>query len=159
MSDIRLAWDPEKGFADFAIVENDLESDEGLETSVFISLFTKRRAEDSDQLPGGQTSLQGWWADSFASVQGDKIGSRLWLLAREKSTSTVLRLAQEYAAESLQWMVDDRVAASFEVSVASLPLESGRNMLVISVNVVRPTGEAALYRYQYNWIAQEARRS
>lgn len=159
MSDVRLVWDSFKGFADFAIVANDLETDEGLETAVFISLFTHRRADESDELPVGQNDRQGWWADEFNKVQGDKIGSRLWLLAREKNRALALRLIQEYSAEALQWLTDDLVASAVDVSVSALPLQAGRDMAVISATIARPTGQQAVYRYQYNWSAQQARRA
>ncbi|WP_324606427.1 phage GP46 family protein [Xenorhabdus nematophila] len=67
--------------------------------------FTDRRALDSDELPAGAgTDRRGWWGDTFNTRS---IGSRLWLLAREKQLSAVLHRAKAYADEALAWLIDD----------------------------------------------------
>ena len=48
-------------------------------------------------LPDPQSPRMGWWGDSFATVSGDRIGSRLWLFEREKITSVTLTRIQEAA--------------------------------------------------------------
>ena len=48
-----------------------------LPRAVINSLFSWRRAESDDILPG--TSRYGWWADTYDD-DGEKFGSRLWLL-------------------------------------------------------------------------------
>lgn len=83
--------------------------DQSLVRAVIISLFTWRRANPDDPLPG--IDRFGWWGDNFADASNDRIGSRLWLLSREKMTQTTVTRAQEYAEEALQWLVDDGVAA------------------------------------------------
>lgn len=82
-------------------------TDEGLRTAVIISLFSDRRANDADVLPDGTNDRRGWWGDVCPEVEGDLIGSRLWLLSRAKQTKANLRLAETYAREGLQWMLDD----------------------------------------------------
>ena len=78
-----------------------------LARAVVNSLFSWARAEDDDERP--TESKMGWWADSF-SEEGDKFGSRLWLLMRSTLTTETLALAEEYAQEALRWMVEDRIA-------------------------------------------------
>jgi phage gp46-like protein len=75
-----------------------LNSTEPLVRAVIISLFTWRRANPSDDLPGVGTQVQrmGWWGDSFPVVPNDRIGSRLWLLSRAKLTSETVARAKEY---------------------------------------------------------------
>lgn len=155
MSDIGLTWDSNSGGADFAVTANDLALDDGLETAVYLSLFTDRQALDGDVLPEGMTDRRGWWGDEFPLVAGDKIGSRLWLLAREKSTPAVVSRAQEYAREALQWLVDDHVAASVDVTTTLV----STGVLGLSIAIVRPTGDRARYQYQYTWAAQAAKRA
>lgn len=112
MTDIRTIFiDMNKG-ADYALDVLGLVEDNGLQTAVILSLFTDRRANDDDTLPGDASDKRGWWADAFPVVTGDRIGSRLWLLNREKQLQSVLNCAQEYAQEALQWMLDDGVASS-----------------------------------------------
>ena len=69
-----------------------------LKSAVWMSLGTDRRAENDDVLPGGDGDKRGWWGDSFRQR---RIGSRLWLLERQKITADTLLRAEEYAAEAL----------------------------------------------------------
>jgi phage gp46-like protein len=85
-------------------------------TDIIASLFTDARAHDDDILPDGSTDKRGWWGDSFSDK---KIGSRLWLLSREKQLSSILKRAQEYAEESLQWMIKERLIKSVTVTATN----------------------------------------
>lgn len=155
MSDIGLFWNSDEQAADFGVKDNDLARDDGLETSVFISLFTDRRAEPGDVLPQGETDRRGWWADDT----DDKIGSRLWLLKRAKETQDTLDRAKEYIKESLQWMIDDLVTNRIDVSTSFVTaFRSGLRVMLFEITIFRPETDAVTYRYNYNWAAQEARR-
>ena len=81
--------------------------------AVLISLFSWRKSEDDDGIKAPKR--QGWWGDTFASVKGDRIGSRLWLLQREKVLPSVMRRAEEYAKQALQWLIDDHLVEGIEV--------------------------------------------
>jgi phage gp46-like protein len=151
MSDIGLTW--EIFAADFKIAANDLQTDAGLETAVLVSLFTDRRAAGDDAIPDGTDDLRGWWGDSVPAVSNDLIGSRLWLLSREKQQQSVLDRAKEYARESLQWMIDDRVADRIEVTAEIVRT----GVLGLQVVVHRPMKDAAEFRYDINWQAQSAK--
>ncbi|MDU1063265.1 MAG: phage GP46 family protein [Leclercia adecarboxylata] len=98
-----------------------------LPRAVIISLFSWRRANADDN--ADQT--MGWWGDTFPTVTGDRIGSRLWLLGREKITNNTLNRARDYATEALQWMVDDGVAARFDVTSERLGIEAARLNITI----------------------------
>lgn len=74
---------------------------DNITTNVIASLFTDRRAQPSDELPDGGTDRRGWWGDTYRK---ERLGSRLWLLSREKQMQTVLSKAQSYASEALLWM-------------------------------------------------------
>lgn len=126
-----------------------LQIDEGLETAVIISLFTDRRALDDDLLPDHHQDKRGWWGDSFAELNQDLIGSRLWLLGREKQLATVLVRAKEYAEESLKWLIDDQVAEQVTV-VASNPREG---VLALLVKIYRPEHPVAQYQFNAFWSA------
>jgi phage gp46-like protein len=151
MSDLRLTWNVHA--ADLSIAANDLAIDEGLETAVILSLFTDRRAAEGDVLPDDQTDRRGWWGDDGSDVPGDLIGSRLWLLAREKEQAIVLRRAREYAREALQWLIDDRVAAAVDVT-AAIPRPGVLGLLIVITRPLRPPVE---YRFHAVWAGQAAR--
>jgi phage gp46-like protein len=99
-----------------------LDSVEPLVRAVIISLFTWRRANPDDDLPGNLR--EGWWGDSFPVVPNDRIGSRLWLLSRAKLTAETVAQAKEYAEEALAWLVDDGVAARVEVEAQRIGIDT-----------------------------------
>lgn len=88
---------------------------DNLSRAVVISLFTWQRASQSDEVDNDQR--MGWWGDTFAENKGDKIGSKLWLLLRQKITEETLNRAQEYAYESLKWLIDDGICSDITVDV------------------------------------------
>lgn len=118
---------------------------EDLPRAVLISLFTWRRANPDDELPS--TNKFGWWGDTYPQSTNDRIGSRLWLLSREKlTTETVLR-AKEYAEESLQWLIDDGVAAAVQVQAERQELDR----LALGVKIVRGDGTSLNIRFSSVW--------
>ena len=116
-----------------------------LERAVIISLFTWCRADPDDKLPG--SSKYGWWGDTYAEVKGDRIGSKLWLLMRSKLTNEVLAQAKEYAEESLQWLIEDRVATSVTVAVE----RGGLDQLNLKVIIAKPDKSELNLRFQNVW--------
>lgn len=147
MSDIKTTLiDLEQG-ADYLLDSLGLAEDEGLETAVIISLFTDRRANADDVIPDGSTELRGWFGDAFNDDDHDQIGSRLWLLSREKQLPSVLVRAQQYAQEALQWLIDDGVAQSVEV-VASNPRDG---ILALAVSIYRPLQPVTQFRFDAFW--------
>ena len=130
----------------------DLATDAGLETAVIISLFTDRRAEADDILPAeGDGDRRGWWADALPLVEGHRLGSRLWLLAREKRSTETLRRAEEYGREALAWMLDAGIAARIETLA-----EAQGSRLALRVTIHRPRGSALAWRFDNIWEAQAA---
>lgn len=111
-----------------------LQSAQPLVRAVVMSLFTWRRANPDDKLPGDQR--MGWWGDTFALVENDRIGSRLWLLARSKLLPETVALAKEYVEEALAWLVDDGVAARVDVRTE----RQGLSTLAIGVRIYKSDG-------------------
>lgn len=143
--DITLDW---LGSAlDVALLDGDLATDDGLRTAVALSLLCDRRAEADDVLPDGTNDRRGWWADAIADQDGDKWGSRLWLLSREKTLPEVRRRAEAYAREALDWLLEDGVAAEVEASAETLD----RDVLWLLVIIQRGDGRRIADRYQYVW--------
>jgi phage gp46-like protein len=147
LADLALTWSNASGNADLSMIDSDLASDRGLETAVILSLFTDRRAEDDDVPPSGDaTDRRGWWADRFADVEGDKIGSRLWLLNRGKRVNETRLRTKEYIREALQWMLDDKVVDSIDIVV-----ETNGEQLAFSVGLQRPSGDRVTLRFAPSW--------
>ncbi|MDH3000994.1 hypothetical protein A1D23_11060 [Chelonobacter oris] len=131
MSDIALTWIDGNG--DIAIEVNQLMLDNSLTNAVIISLFTDLRVE-------GQ---RGWWGDSY----GRLMGSKLWLLDREKQLGSVLADAKRYAEEALQWLLDEQLVQSIEVN-ATNPTPS---VLLLSVAIKLLDGSTEQREFKAIW--------
>ncbi|MGP9664046.1 phage GP46 family protein [Halomonas sp. AOP22-C1-8] len=143
--DITLDWLDQA--LDVALIDGDLATDDGLRTAVALSLLCDRRAEADDIIPDGTDNRRGWWADAIADEDGDRWGSRLWLLGREKELPEVRRLAEAYAREALAWLLEDGVATEIDVTAETL----GRDVLWLRPIIKRGDGSRLADRYQYVW--------
>jgi phage gp46-like protein len=173
MADIKLVFDPQTFTFDIALDGADLAVDDGLETPVIVSLFSDRRADDSDPLPDdpsptGRSSgdRRGYWGDWYPDsvlataaagiavlpTPTDRIGSRDWLLSREKQTPDVLQRAIAYGKEALQWMIDDGIAASVDIAASFI----AQGLLRRVVTITRPDGTAPSYTFDTLWAATAA---
>lgn len=124
--------------------EGNIASSEVLDTAVTISLFTRRLASTDDVLPEPRSHREGWWADDHTEVEGDLIGSRLWLLSRSTLSQATLNQFRVYALEALQWLIDDGIAETVEVVATRY---TGRSDTVqIEVEILKPTTPASKWR-------------
>lgn len=113
----------ENGTIDLAHGTSGLIKEEGLESAVLISLLTDRRANPDDALPDDDGRVKaipadrrGWCGDALSEDDNDdRIGSRLWLLVREKQTEETRRRAIHYANEALEWLIEDGIASTIEI--------------------------------------------
>lgn len=109
------------------------EMDPGLQTAVYLSLFTR----------------PGWWGNAIAEP-GEEIGCPLESLY-ERTLSAKARLdAEEHVRGALQWMLDDGVAESVAVE-SEIP---ALGMLALRVTIAEPGGEQTSLRYRINWAEQ-----
>lgn len=151
--DIALKFLDDSNFFDvtFNTQKQDFDIDEGLRTAIIVSLFTDKRVS-VDELPIEEKFRRGWFGDLFPYDFGDQIGSKLWLLKREKQTNEVLKRAKEYALDALQWMLSDAVAQSLEV-VTSYPVDG---QILIEIYIQRPKEDVKL-KYQFLWLFESSR--
>ena len=147
MASIGLTWQHDSGIYDLTLCNEgehyDLQGDTGLLSAIIISLFSDCRARDDDILPdeaiGRSSDRRGWWGD-YAHDEEPFIGSRLWLLWREKDVDMVVLRAEEYAKEALAWLTMEKAGEHRvrEVLVQVKRVEKG--YLGIGVQVTRPSG-------------------
>jgi phage gp46-like protein len=134
-----------------------LETDRDLETTVIISLFTDASAKPDDVIPDGSDDRRGWWGDHGAvgaqpTPPEGPLGSRLWLLAREKSTESTRQRAMQYAAEALAWMTADGVAARVDVEARWLDADGfPPGFLGMRIRILRQDGTLYDMRYAWAW--------
>ena len=111
--------------------------------AVVVSLFSWGRAQPDDAVEGVRW---GWWGDGLDGQTNDRIGSRLWLLSREKLSASTLTRAREYAEQSLQWLLEDGVASKVTVTTERRGLDG----LAMRVVIERADGPLNL-RFDNVW--------
>ena len=164
MTDIAVTCPPGESFTlDWQISDGDLATDGGLRTSVLLSLFTDARAAADDVLPTdapgpvpGRPDRRGWWGDppDATDGSGDRYGSRLWLLERAPRTEQIRVLAEDYAREALQWLLDRNIAARIDVAADWRTHEGpGFDHLVMVVEITRRNGAQVSLTFDDLWTS------
>ncbi|QYN42216.1 phage GP46 family protein [Gilliamella sp. ESL0443] len=122
---------------------NPTDNQNKLYRALIISLFTWRRKNTSDD----SEHPYGWWGDSYPSIANDKIGSRLYLLARSKLNNQTANFAKIYIKEAVQWMINDGLASRIDVSVKRIDL----TVLAATINIFKEDGSNEEYRFDNLW--------
>lgn len=142
---LALRWDNSLGAA--RLVKDGLGSlvtDESLESMVLISLFTDAEASQQEIASAGLAQQRGWWADadSLREPGTRRMGSRLWLLSRGKTTLETLRRAEGHIKEALQWLVDQGIVSTISV-ITSRPRAG---VVGIDLTLTRPSKLLPAYK-------------
>jgi phage gp46-like protein len=148
MTDIAILWSNDSFSGDIALDGGRLVTDDGLRTAMLISLFTDARAREDDPLPDDGADPRGWWGNAYSPVAGRELGSRLWLLNREKLTAATVERARVYAAEALAWLKTDGIVSELTVEATRL----GNQMIALKIVVDRPEGPSRQV-YDFVWEA------
>jgi phage gp46-like protein len=169
MADIRLVQNtffPQYSASVDYAMQSDMSLDErqALATAVIVALGTDRLAEPDDVLPDpDDPDRGGWWGDlDNAEIWGDgydwPIGSRLWLLRRDKIEdvgsqrgATVTRV-ERYIVEALQPFVDLRIVSRLTVKAERV----GRERIDALIRLYRESEVVIDLRYQVLWTEFEA---
>lgn len=159
MPGMALTWDQANFIFDLTLHSGeqgrDFLGDAGLLSAVIISLFTDRRARDDDPLPdervGVPSDRRGWWGDYLDEDQ-PAVGSRLWLLWREKDLDVVVARAEEYAREALAWLTTEQAGTLRveRVDVSARRVSPG--YLGIGVRAVPPAGMYDAAPREWNFL-------
>jgi phage gp46-like protein len=119
---------------DIEFVAGQPRMDGGIETAVYISLFTER----------------GWWGNAA----GDEAGSNLESILSDTLTTKTLNTAADEIRRALEWLISDGVASSVDVTVSAIGVYSVLLEIIISEpDALTPT----TIRYRLNWDALRAR--
>lgn len=149
MADIRVVWNPEAMEGDWLLAGTGLDTTRELVTAVAVSLFTHRTAENDDPLPHWASDRRGWWADVDAGeIYGaTPIGSRLWLLSREKQLPETRLRAEEYIREALDWMSNIGLCDRVDVACDWFAPER----LGAEITIIRGPQESIAVRFDSLW--------
>lgn len=140
--DVRLIRKSD-GLYDLTVSNSVLDTVDGLETAIIISLLTDARAPSSSvQTPSRR---RGWVGNIVNADSGRQLGSRLWTFYQSRLTDAVLNDIVVAAQESLNWMVEDGLAKSVAASVLRNDVRS------VTVNIAITTIEGKEQRYAVLW--------
>lgn len=149
MAEIRVVWNPGLMSGDWVLSGRTLDPTMALVTAVAVALFTHRTAEDDDELPEFASDRRGWWADADAAEirEGWPIGSRLWLLSREKQTEATRVRAEAYIREAMEPFVERGIVASYGLTVEWFGFER----LGAELTLYRGPRESIAVRFETLW--------
>ena len=114
MQDLLIKSD-DYGIYDIQVSGSDFESAEGFETAIPVSLFTDARAP-AVQVQEAK-NRRGWTGNIRSIDIGRELGGLLWILDQSRITEDTLNFARSFAQDSLQWLLDDSLARSVEITV------------------------------------------
>lgn len=149
MADIRIVWSPELMAGDWLLAGGTLDGGRELATAVAVALFTDRTAEADDPLPHYASDRRGWWGDhEAAEVRGGwPIGSRLWLLSREKQLPATRARAETYIREALDPLVVNGIVSAYDLTVDWFAPER----LGAEITLYRSGGDPVAVRFDTLW--------
>lgn len=114
--------------------------------SIIISLYTDRRVPFDGDEPLTPGDRRGWWADNLLPGN-DRIGSRLWTLARYKMLGEKTAVvAEEILKEALQWMIEDGAAEQIFIKIS----QPDNFTLFFEIAIKKP-GDEKLGKYYLAW--------
>ncbi|CNE42082.1 phage GP46 family protein [Yersinia kristensenii] len=143
-TDIKTVWEVDKLLGDWQTGGGGLLDGNDLETAILISLFTDRLARPDDAIDSDDR--RGWWGDTGSEYP---IGSRLWLLRREKLTTKVALKAEDYAAEALAWLINDGVVTAISANAQIIY----PNRLNLLISYQQPAKTQASVKFSWVWEA------
>lgn len=124
----------------------DLDVTDGLDSALFVSLFSDRRAYE-DEIADPMLR-RGWIGDLVSRVPGDRHGSGLWLYEQRRlapsgavgpAAETAIGLRIE-AQASLDWLQEERLVTSHTAQVS--PATADR-LARLDVSLAYPDGSVA----------------
>ena len=128
--DVKLVQTDDGG--DIEFVAGQPVMDQGLETAVYISLFSGD-----------------WWGNAI-SEQNEKLESNLEEIYNRNLSNKTRLDAEEYVRKALEWMISLGIAKRIDVS-ASLPTPG---WLGLEITIIEPNGSEQNFRYSINWAKQ-----
>ena len=155
-TDLKIRWDTGLMAGDFIFEDNDFETDEGLGTAVLISWFTDQRANNDDIIPNSNSDFidkRGWWGDlADPLIEGDQIGSKLWLLNRAKTTQENITAGIDYGTVALDWMKEDGIVKAILVTGEKQKYNNDY-ILALQAQITKADGNKLNISFDPEWFA------
>lgn len=121
------------GLFDFQIgVDGDIISEDRFDSSIIVSFFAERRANEAEVSIARQR--RGWIGNEDTNFE---IGSKLWLFEQSKLNSAVVNGVATEARRALQWLINDNFAESID-GIVPIITQTG---LSLDITIRRPNSE------------------
>lgn len=144
--DLALIYNPTTTEFDLALDGPDLAHEDTLVSAMLVSLFCDRLVQPYEV--GAGEDRRGWWADSLTDDQ-QLTGSRLWLLERSKQLINVIKQAEQFCEEALDWMREDGIVSGLTVTAFAMRPGVLAALLHLTVN-----GKSRRFRFEFDVARQ-----
>lgn len=149
-TDIHVEQDSD-GIYDCVIEDGDLKKTAGMDSSIFISLFTDRRA-NADEV-ADPMKRRGWSGTQLTpNRQGNK-GSGIWLYEQRRLDQDTREGVRMESYQSLFWTVTDQLTKQIDVDTKANPRERSMDL---QVRLTGKKGGVTSFGYQL-WNATPRR--
>ncbi len=132
---------------DIVVSNGTIQSVDGLESAILVSLFTDARA--SSAIVGDPLLRRGWVGNILVQNLERELGSVLWLADQARTDQNTLNFFQDEVRNAFQWMLDDNVVS--RVTIATEIEDS----VTIKVSISFLTTNNQLERYVILWRATD----
>jgi phage gp46-like protein len=109
ITDLRLSKSP-GGYLDWSIKDKSLETVDGLQTAIDVSIVSDQRASDTQV--SDPSKARGFIGDV---VRGFLFGSLLWLLEQSQANTKTANAGEDHIRNGLFWMIEDGLATTIDV--------------------------------------------
>jgi phage gp46-like protein len=118
----------ETGYYDLSISDGDLETVNGLETAIIVSLFTYARANVGEIPEAFRRS--GWSGNILTKRENFELGSTLWTLVARQEQITYNR-GEAIVKKALRWLISDGIADVITVEMEKIHDRGGQITIVL----------------------------
>lgn len=120
MTDIKLTQIVTQGgdnYYDVSFTDGDFTLEQGLTTSIQMSILCQQRIEDSQVTP----ILRGGWVGNILQpIQGYQQGSLIWTKYQSNMNPELKSVLEGYLDDCFAWMIDDGIVKDIDVEVILL---------------------------------------
>jgi len=137
----------ELGKWDIDFAGGDIETTQGLDSAIYLSILSENRASAS-QIKDARLR-RGHFTNEFNNIQNSEVGSLVWYYSGQVvNTQSNASLIQDAIADSLSWILDQGIASDLEVSVEKKG--SGLNIDIELISELTP--ENQYYNLFFNTV-------
>lgn len=135
--DLKFKQD-EFGNWDIDFAGGDIETTQGLDSAIYLSIISENRASAS-QIKDARLR-RGHFTNEFNNIQNSEVGSLVWYYSGQVvNTESNASLIQDAITDSLSWILDQGIASDLEVSVEKKG--SGLNIDIELISELKPENQ------------------